>query len=258
MKIKSYAKVNLSLKIISKLENWYHTIESIFTKISLFDEISFEDKKDWIEIRTTWEFRKIPTNSLNTCFKAADIMRKLAKWKKWIKINLEKNIPQKAGLWWWSSNAWEVLKYLNEYWEINLKEEKLIEIWVKIWADIPFFIKKWFCQKITWIWEKTKEIKSEFSWKYILIIKPKYIEIDTKWAYEIIDKSWKDNFEDALFSYFPDLERIKNKMIKYWAIKANITWSWSCIFWIFNNEDFAKEVLCKINWIWWSGIFKIF
>lgn len=257
MKIKSFAKVNLSLKIIWKVENWYHLIDSIFNKISLADEIIFEDKKEWIEIRTTWEFRKIPTNAWNTCFKIADKMRKFAKWKRWIKIILQKNIPQKAGLWWWSSNAGEVLKYLNKHWEINFDEEKLIEIWASVWADIPFFIKKWNCQKVGWIWEKTEEIFWEFSWKYIAIIKPKYIEIETKWAYEILDKSWKDNFEEAIFSYFPDLKRIKNELKNSWAIKANMTWSGSCIFWIFENENIAKKSLEKIEGIWWSWVFLI-
>jgi len=257
MKIKSFAKINLSLKILSKLENWYHEIDSIFSKISLFDTITFEDKKEWIEIRSTWEFRKIPTNSLNTCFKVADKMRKLAKWKRWIKISLEKNIPQKAGLWWWSSNAWEVLKYLNHHWEINLSDEKLMEIWASIWADVPFFIKKWNCQKVTWIWEKTEEIKSQYPWKKILVVKPKYIEIDTKWAYKKIDHSWKDNFEDAIFPYFPDLERIKKEMKIFWAIKSNMTWSWSCIFWIFEDKKTAEKTLEKIEWVWWWEIFEV-
>lgn len=265
MPIPSFAKINLNLKITWTRSNGYHEIDSIFHKISLADQIFFEDKNEWIEIRSSWEFRKIPTNSKNTCFKAAEEMRKLAKWKRWIKIEIEKNIPQKAGLGGGSSNAAEVLKFLNKHWELNLSEEKLIEIWAKIWADIPFFIKENPCQKVSGIWEKLEFSESKFSGDFIFLIKPNYIEIETKWAYWELDKfdfskvkeDYENDFEAVIFSFFPDLKNIKEKLEKLWALKAWMSWSGSVIFGIFEEESGAKKAEKEFEGLGWSGIFRL-
>ena len=39
MIIKAYAKINLTLEIKNKLNNGYHTIDSIMQKINLFDKL---------------------------------------------------------------------------------------------------------------------------------------------------------------------------------------------------------------------------
>lgn len=259
----SYAKINLSLKILWKREDWYHFIDSVFQKISLADEMIFEDRNEWIEIRSEWQFRKIPTNSDNTCYKAALAMQKLAKWKQWIKITIYKNIPQKSGLWGWSSNAGEVFKYLNKYWNINLDKNQLIEIWKEIWADIPFFIEDFNCAKVWWIWEIISENENIYKWKYIALLKPKYIEVNTKWAYEEFDKVLSNNnssindFEQIIFPHFPDLQIIKDELAQAWALQANMTGSWSTIFWIFESKQSAQEAFDEIKERWWWGVFEI-
>ena len=42
-KIKSFAKVNLTLKILNKYSNGYHKIESLISKINLADEILIKE-----------------------------------------------------------------------------------------------------------------------------------------------------------------------------------------------------------------------
>ena len=45
MKIKSYAKLNLTLEIDGKNSNGYHKISGVFQNISLFDEIIIKESK---------------------------------------------------------------------------------------------------------------------------------------------------------------------------------------------------------------------
>ena len=42
-KIKSFAKVNLTLKILNKYSNGYHKIESLISKINLADDILIKE-----------------------------------------------------------------------------------------------------------------------------------------------------------------------------------------------------------------------
>jgi 4-diphosphocytidyl-2-C-methyl-D-erythritol kinase len=274
--ILSHAKINLSLKITWIRSDWYHLIDSIFQKISLADVITFEDKNDWIEIRSEGEFRKIPTNSHNSCFKAVSILMQFAKIKKWIKITIEKNIPQMAWLWWGSSNAAFVLKFLNNHWNINLCNQKIAELWAMIWADVPFFIYDSVCAKVSWIWEIVNSCDSIYSWNYIALIKPKYIDVNTKWAYWEFDKflntnksikltdnlqnelsNFKNDFEQVIFEYFPDLEILKNHFLSTWALQSNMTWSWSVVFWIFNKKSQAEKAFLSISDKWWWWVFEI-
>ena len=267
---KSFAKVNLDLQINDKIINWFHLISSIFHRISLYDILIFEEKNHWIEIKTVWRHIRVPTNSSNTCYKAADILKKRFKIWKWIRINIEKNIPLMSGLWWWSSNAAITLIYLNKAWNLNLKINELIEIWKQIWSDVPFFISEFNCAKVTWIWEKLKQKEPEFSWKYIALFQEKYIKINTKWAYDAFDKynkllkipsnKIKNNnaFEWVIFNYFPDLNKIKKSFLYDGAIKASLTWSWSVIYWIFENKNFAKKAIKNIDLEWWNWIYEMF
>lgn len=259
----SYAKINLNLKIIKKREDWYHDIDSLFHKISLCDEIEFFDKSNWIEIISTWEFRKIPTNSSNTCYKAANILRSNFWIQKWICIKIKKNIPIQAWLWWWSSNAASVLKYLNSHWKINLVESELMKIWKLVWADVPFFISNHNSARIEWIWDIITKEKSLYSGKYIALFKPIYINIGTKWSYDQFDNNdrWITNsandFECVIFKYFPDLQNVKRRFEKNWARVANMTWSWSSIFWIYDSEMQSHEAIANVNLEWWKWVFSL-
>jgi 4-diphosphocytidyl-2-C-methyl-D-erythritol kinase len=264
--IKSFAKINLNLKIWKKEINWFHKISSHFQKISLSDKISFEDL-EWekIKIETFWEFRKIPTNAENICFKAWKEMQKFAKWKRWIKIILEKNIPLKAGLWWWSSNCAEVLKFLNSHWKINFSEKKLVEIWLKLGSDVPFFIKKENSLKVFWFWEKFKYKKNLFVKNYIIIFQLENVFISTAWAFLEFDKkvfwdlknNFENDFEKIIYTIFPDLFFIKSFFEKNWSKKAGLSGSGSSIFWIFEKEKDAKKVLEKIKLKGFWGVFKV-
>lgn len=51
MKLKSAAKINLSLDVVGKLENGYHLIESVFQTIGIYDTIEIKlNNRDVIEL----------------------------------------------------------------------------------------------------------------------------------------------------------------------------------------------------------------
>ena len=265
--VKAPAKINLNLRITWVKEDAYHLLDSDFLKIGLFDEINFEDKNSWIEIRTSWEFRRIPTNSGNSCYKAAKLMQRYSKLNKWIKISIKKNIPLMSWLWWWSSNAAEVIKYLNTRWDVNFDIDRLTEIWKIVWADIPFFLHEKQACNVKGIWEIVSGIENPHTWHFVALFQLEHVRVDTAWAYSQIDKfyRWKwpkweniNAFEKVIFDFYPDLLVIKNSFLNTWATHASLTGCWSVVYWIFEKKSQAENALWCINQKGWRKVVNIF
>ena len=134
---KAYAKLNLSLDVSEKLENGYHSIESIFQSVSLFDEIMVEiiDKK----IDIICEDESLLGES-NICFLAAQLFFEKTNIQKGAKITINKGIPIAAGLGGGSADAAAVLLILNELFSFPLKTDELLALGLKLGADVPFCI----------------------------------------------------------------------------------------------------------------------
>tara|TARA_B100000029_G_scaffold283143_1_gene277033 strand:- start:16967 stop:17803 length:837 start_codon:yes stop_codon:yes gene_type:complete len=136
-KIKSYAKVNLSLNIIRKKKNGLHEIESIVTFLKLHDKIKIKEikgKKN--KVIFSGKFSKnIPKK--NTVSHLLDILEKnkYLKNKKY-KINILKNIPQKSGMGGGSMNASSILIFLIKKKIIYLKKKEIKSICNQVGSDV--------------------------------------------------------------------------------------------------------------------------
>ena len=141
MKIKSFAKINLTLEILGKLDNDYHEIKGIFQTINLFDSIEI------IESNTDSVITKnIPINEKdNLVYKILVEFKKYFRIKNSFSINIIKNIPISSGLGGGSSNAASVIANINNYMGINLSNKELMSFVSKFGSDIPFFIEGGTC-----------------------------------------------------------------------------------------------------------------
>jgi 4-diphosphocytidyl-2-C-methyl-D-erythritol kinase len=143
--IKSYAKVNIFLKIIG-VRGAYHEIISRFARVnSLYDEMEFLPKPLHVkgfELKGNFECNM--TN--NTIYKAYKLLRNAAKAKKVDDffaeyfLNVKKNIPTGGGLGGGSSNAAVLLLYVNKILELGFSTQELCGIGSKIGADVNFFL----------------------------------------------------------------------------------------------------------------------
>jgi 4-diphosphocytidyl-2-C-methyl-D-erythritol kinase len=138
IKIKSPAKINLGLFILSKREDNYHEILTIFHKIPFYDEIEIlESKKLEIEFIKDGKVFQIENN---TILKALNEISKLVGKSFNLKIRVFKKIPIGGGLGGGSSNCGVILRFLNSFYNLKLSKNDLIEISKKIGSDVPFFI----------------------------------------------------------------------------------------------------------------------
>ena len=125
-KIKSYAKINISLKVLGKLKSKLHKIESLFSFIDLHDEIFIKkiNKKNH-KIKFYGKFSKGISKN-NTISNLLKIMEKKICGQKYF-IKIKKKIPQKSGMGGGSMNASSILKFLIKNQKLNLSSNEIIK-----------------------------------------------------------------------------------------------------------------------------------
>ena len=143
-KIKSYCKINLSLKVLKKLNSGYHNIISLITFCDLHDVISISrirNLKD--EISFSGKFKKGINKKSNTITKVLNLLRSIKLLENQaFKINVRKNIPHGSGLGGGSSNAADLLNYFNSKMKLKLSKNKIKKLAGQIGFDVPVNLEK--------------------------------------------------------------------------------------------------------------------
>ncbi len=136
LRLRSFAKINLDLRVLNKRTDGYHELRTIFQTISLADtiEIEYRPGRSGIEIKSNLN---IPGNLI---VRAADSVMKATGRTGRIGFVLHKRIPLGGGLGGGSSNAAAVLLALPFLLGKPLPIEKLMELAAGLGSDVPFFL----------------------------------------------------------------------------------------------------------------------
>ena len=158
---KSYAKVNIFLKISDKRDN-YHELVSRFVRVhNLYDIVSFI-KTSRRGINIIGDFGcKMESNTVYKAYKLIEDYENVKDFFENHSIKIEKNIPEFAGLGGGSSNAATFLIMANKYCNLNLSKDELCEIAVKIETEDPFFVYEYDSANVTGIGEIVKKFDEE-------------------------------------------------------------------------------------------------
>ena len=258
MEINSYAKINLGLHILSKRQDGYHNIITVFQEVDFYDQISIKKSENFIfETNVEWLDKKN-----NTCIQAFNATKEKFPNISNIKINLIKNIPPGAGLGGGSSNGTSTLKGINELFALKMSHDDLIELSKKISADSPFFVNGGL-QVGEGTGGDLSPAESHLNGVYILLVMPD-IKIDTKNAYKkclLKDKTnikfagmldelknydlsselFYNDFEVYVFTTHPEIGKIKLTILDLGAKYASLSGSGSTVFGIFSNKKDALK-----------------
>ena len=201
--LKSYAKINLSLQVLGKLEDNYHQIRTVFSEIDLFDVLNFTlTKKNEIKVLSNIVSLKQEDNLI---YKIAVFIKEKYRVENGVIINLKKNIPIAAGLGGGSSNAAMTILALSEIFKLNLPDSALHSIADKFGSDINFFLDGG--TALGFDRGQSMEFKKI---KNILLINPGF-GVSSKEAYQNVIESKNDwnNFKNTLDvrCAFNDLEK---------------------------------------------------
>lgn len=263
MYIKAYAKINISLDIVGKREDGYHLLEMIMQNIDLYDEIEVNQCESGIHLKCNKAY--VPTDERNIAYKAAKLFMDIYNIKSGVEINIKKNIPVAAGLAGGSTDGAATLKAMRNLYKKDITDEELMEIGLKIGADIPYCIKGGtaLCEGIG---EVITELNS-FKDKILVVVKPNF-GLSTKEVYkdfdiskiykhpstkEIISAIENDDFifvcenmknvlENVSIKKKPIINKIKKDMIKMGAKGALMSGSGPTVFAFF--DDMMKAQRC--------------
>jgi len=189
--MKSFAKINLYLEIVGQRSDGYHLLNSLMALIDVFDEIEIE-KSTQLELT----IKSSDNNFLqqdwqqNIIIRTINLLASQFNFDPKIKITLNKNIPVAAGLGGGSSNAATVMLMLNDFYHLGLTKKQLLELGLKIGADVPFFINALSTKKPTFV-SGIGEILKDFTGKipdfHLLIVNPAK-PLSTKEVFELFAK----------------------------------------------------------------------
>lgn len=139
LKVRTPAKVNLTLDVLGLRADGYHEISSIMQTVSLYDYLTFElEESNTLEIILDGSSKIIPYDGKNLVYKAITKLYSLVKDVKpyKIKVYIEKNIPSEAGLGGGSSDAAATIWALNRLLNLNLSEKMLNTLCASLGSDL--------------------------------------------------------------------------------------------------------------------------
>jgi len=186
--VKAPAKLNLFLLVLNKRPDGYHSINTLFERIDLCDNITITRRSD-SNILVSSRSSQVAKGRANLAYKSAQALRKRFSIKEGINIYIEKNIPIGAGLGGGSSDAAATILALNRMWKLKLGKFELTKIAGQIGSDVPFFIQdSRFCFA-KGRGERLEQLKVGIKLWHILVV-PK-VCLSTKRVYDRFDSLQK-------------------------------------------------------------------
>lgn len=260
------AKVNLGLNVVEKRKDGYHNLETVFYPINLQDALEVKDIDG--DVPDCGYQLKVMGTVLdgtpddNLVVKAYKLLKSDFDLPP-VSIGLYKHVPTGAGLGGGSADAAFMVKTLNQRYKLGLTDEQMEDYCTRLGADCPFFIKN---QPVfaTGIGNVFHPIELSLKGKVLVLVKPD-VFVSTKDAYAKVTvkkpelalpellkapiETWKDSivndFEPSVFSKFPEIAAIKDKLYDLGAVYASMSGSGSSVFGIFDcaienvDEEFS-------------------
>ena len=268
-RIKAYAKINLGLDVVRRLENGYHEVKMVMQTVGIYDVLDFQRTAGGIVITT--DSGELPTNEDNLIYKAAKLMIEKYHITEGVKIHLEKHIPIAAGMAGGSTDAAATLKGMNRLFDLGCTLKDLMELGVNIGADVPYCVMGG-TALAEGIGEKLTPLAPAPDC-YVLVAKPD-INVSTKYVYEHLDaqeirkhpdidgmveaiaeeslQGILDRMENVLetvtVSAYPIIQKIKDRMKELGAINSLMSGSGPTVFGLFTNPKAAQEAYEELRY----------
>lgn len=137
VRLRSYAKVNLDLRVPFKRSDGYHEIQTVFQTISLADELVVTYEKS---ARFEAEIDSTVAIADNLVMRAARVFGEATGAKGRVHFGLRKRIPMGGGLGGGSSNAAAVLLALPVLTGKRVPMGELVRMAASLGSDVPFFL----------------------------------------------------------------------------------------------------------------------
>ena len=225
---KSYAKINLRLKVVGINDNGYHLLQMVNTKVNFYDILKFKKtKKKEINV-----YMKEVKQEENLVYSVASYMFNKYNLPGGLDIKIKKNIMIGAGLAGGSANAASTINVIDKLYKLNLNINEKRDIASLFGTDIIYCLDNYPA-----LFEGIGEVIHPFNLsdkKNVLIINPN-IKISTKDIYnqydalyeysKPLDKDTLESFdlksllendlEQVVFTSYPQILNLKKQILEY-------------------------------------------
>ena len=265
---KAYGKINLGLDVLRRRPDGYHEVKMIMQMVDIYDTLTFEKRED-NQIVLSANREEIPCDESNLIYKAAKLLFDYKQVAYGVNIHLEKRIPVAAGMAGGSTDAAAAFTGLNELFELGVSQQELMELAVKVGADVPYCILGG-CALSEGIGEVLTPLPNP-PYCEMVIAKPD-INVSTKYVYENLNlpelKTHPDidgmreaieagsldgiinRLENVLESVtvkkYGIIQDIKDEMISLGASNAIMSGSGPTVFGFFDSKEEAETAKEKI------------
>lgn len=256
--LKARGKINLTLDVVGKRSNGYHDLRMIMQTINLYDTIKIKKTK-MPGIRINNNLSWLPKDDRNITYKATELFLQESGIESGIYIDITKRIPVAAGLAGGSSDAAAMLIGLNKLFKTYYSKEKLMEMGLKIGADVPFCIMRG-TALAEGIGEELTPLRS-LPYTHIVLAKPN-ISVSTASVYNALDVNaikehpdtddvvaainhnnmpfvignMKNVLEEVTIKMHPQIQEIKRQMLEHGALGSMMSGSGPTVFGIFESK----------------------
>ena len=245
------AKINIGLNILSRREDGYHNLETIFYSLAIRDALEVVEAD---QMKFTSSGLEIPGDAMdNLCLKAYYLLSKDYKLPP-VHIHLHKNIPIGAGLGGGSADASFFIRLINQKFELGMDALQMEGYASKLGSDCAFFIQNKPAIAVG-KGDQLQTINLDLSSYFIMLVMPQ-VQVSTSDAYRGVRpatmassladliklpiEAWrvaiKNDFEPSVFLQYPIISEIKSKLYSAGALYACMSGSGSSVFGIFEKE----------------------
>jgi 4-diphosphocytidyl-2-C-methyl-D-erythritol kinase len=137
--VRSFAKINLGLKIGPLRDDGFHELRTVYQTIALHDVVRVDASKG-VGIEIVCKDPRVPTEETNTCWRVADRILRSLKVRHKVRIAIDKRLPVQGGVGAASSNGVATMMALEKELKQQLAPEERLRIAQEVGSDLPLFL----------------------------------------------------------------------------------------------------------------------
>ncbi|MCE9830689.1 4-(cytidine 5'-diphospho)-2-C-methyl-D-erythritol kinase [Vibrio diabolicus] len=250
----SPAKLNLFLYINGRTENGYHELQTLFQFVDHGDELTIQANHSG-DITISPDIEGVPLQD-NLIWKAATALQAYSECPFGVHIELQKVLPMGGGIGGGSSNAATALVALNYLWQLNLTDDELAEIGLKLGADVPVFVRG-FAAFAEGVGEKLSPAYPEEKWYLVVRPNVSIATVDVFCHPDLTRNTPKRDLETLLNTpsvndcekivrmLYPEVDKQLSWLLQY--APSRLTGTGSCVFAEFSSKSEAETILAQLS-----------
>ncbi len=252
------AKLNLMLRVVGRRADGYHLLQTVFRLIDYGDELRFRVRADGVITRVN-EVPGVPAAD-DLCVRAATALRQASGTPLGADIKLDKRLPMGGGLGGGSSDAATTLLALNHLWKTGFTRPQLLDLAVKLGADVPIFVfgENAFAEGIG---ERLQALDLPPAW-YVVLCPPVAVSTAAVFSHPDLkrdsqkvtiqgftDGVWPayavNDLQPLVIKQYPEVARHLEGLSKFGT--GLMSGSGACVFAPFGSEQEARQVIAQLS-----------